>query len=328
VRPAIRLPIAAALGAFLLAGCGGFLATAAATVDGRKVDEDLFQRQLEFLLSDPRFAEQQLPGEQGEEQREQFARDFLTFLIHQEVVQSYAAANGIEAPDDEVDALLDQQIAALGGRERFQRLLTEADLGESHIRALFEQQILREEVADAVTSEQASDEALMQTYRERELEFTQVDVAHIVVTNRQEAQRLAREATPKTFARLARRFSQDPSSAVNGGDLGVQQAAGLLEPFAQAALEIPVGEIGGPVRTEFGYHIIWVKDRQTQPFEEVRPQLLEEVRGEVFSTWLLERIREAEIRVNPRYGAFDDRSGQVIPRTSSTPEPPPVQLEP
>ena len=312
----------------LLTACGGFLATAAATVDGRKIDEDLFQSELDFLLSDPRFADQQLPGEQGEEQREQFARDFLTFLIHQEVVQSYASGNGIEAPADEVDALLDQQIAALGGRERFQRLLQEAGLSESQIRELFEEQVLREAVADAVTAEQASDEALMQTYRERELEFTQVDVAHILVPDRQEAQRLAKEATPDNFARLARRFSEDPSSSVNGGDLGVQQAAGLVEPFARAALNIQVGKIGGPVRTEFGWHVIWVKDRQTQPFEEVRPQLLEEVRGEVFSNWLLQRVREAEIRVNPRYGAFDDRSGQVIPRTASSPEPPPVQLEP
>jgi foldase protein PrsA len=328
VHPAIRVSVAAALGAVLLSGCGGFLATAAATVDGRKVDEELFQRQLDFILSDPRFAEQQLPGEQGEEQREQFARDFLTFLIHQEVVRSYAAANGIQAPDDRVDALFDQQIAVLGGRERFQRLLSDAGIDESEARDLSAQQVLREEVADAVTSEQASEEALMQTYQERELEFTQVDVAHILVTDRREAKRLADDATTETFAQLARRFSEDPSSAVNGGDLGVQQAGGLVEPFARAAARIPVGEIGGPVRTDFGYHIIWVKDRQVRPFEEVRPQLLEEVRGQVFSDWLLQRVREAEIRVNPRYGTFDDRSGQVIPRTSTTPEAPPVQLEP
>jgi foldase protein PrsA len=328
VRPRTRPAIAAALGAVLLSACGGFLATAAATVDGRKIDENLFQSQLEFLLSDPRFAEQQLPGEQGEEQREQYARDFLTFLIHQEVVRSYAQANGIQAPADEVDALLDQQIAVLGGRERFQRMLGRAGLTEPQVRELFEQQVLREAVADAVTAEQASDQALMRTYRERELEFTQVEVAHILVSDRARAQRLVREATPDNFARLARRFSDDPSSAANGGDLGVQQAAGLVEPFARAALEISVGEIGGPVRTEFGWHVIWVKDRQTQAFDEVRPQLLEEVRGEVFSNWLLQRVREADIRVNPRYGAFDDSSGQVIPRTSSSPQPPPVQLEP
>jgi foldase protein PrsA len=312
----------------MLSACGGLLATAAATVDGQKVDEDLFQRELEFILSDPRFAEQQLPGEQGEEQRQQFSRDFLTFLIHQEVVQSYASANDIQAPDDQVDALLDQQIAVLGGQERFQQLLADAGLDESQARDLFAQQVLREEVANAVTSDEASDQELMRTYEERELEFTQLDVAHILVTDRREAERLADEATTKNFAQLARRFSEDPSSATNGGDLGVQQAAGLVEPFAQAAIEIPVGEIGGPVQTEFGYHVIWVKDRQTRPYEEVRPQLLEEVRGRVFSQWLLQRVREAEVRVNPRYGSFDDRSGQVIPRTSSTPEAPPVQLEP
>ncbi|HJV05634.1 MAG TPA: SurA N-terminal domain-containing protein, partial [Actinomycetota bacterium] len=146
MRPRIRPAIAAALGVLLLSACGGFLATAAATVDGRKIDENLFQSQLEFLLSDPRFAEQQLPGEQGEEQREQYARDFLTFLIHQEVVRSYAQANGIQAPADEVDALLDQQIAVLGGRERFQRMLARAGLTEPQVRELFEQQVLRDAV--------------------------------------------------------------------------------------------------------------------------------------------------------------------------------------
>jgi hypothetical protein len=49
----------------------------------------------------------------------------------------------------------------------------------------------------------------------------------------------------------------------------------------------------------------------------------------VFTDWLLEQVRAAEIRVNPRYGAFEETSGQVIARTESTPSPPPeVQVQP
>jgi hypothetical protein len=100
-----------------------------------------------------------------------------------------------------------------------------------------------------------------------------------------------------------------------------------VEPLGQATLDIPVGEVGGPVKTEFGYHLIYVQDRETAPFEEVRPQLLAEVRGEVFTDWLVGRLKDAEVRVNPRYGYFDQATGQVIERTATTPEAP-VQVAP
>jgi parvulin-like peptidyl-prolyl isomerase len=180
-----------------------------------------------------------------------------------------------------------------------------------------------------VVAERLGEDALRQQYDDRVLEFSQVRVAHILVSTEREAQRIRDQATPKNFADLARRFSEDTASAPNGGDLGVQRASDLVGAFARAALRIPVGEIGGPVQTEFGFHVIHVLDRQTQPFEEVQEMLLEELRGDVFGGWLLERVEAAEIRVNPRYGFFDDRTGVVIPRTRSSPAPAPsVQLQP
>jgi hypothetical protein len=83
------------------------------------------------------------------------------------------------------------------------------------------------------------------------------------------------------------------------------------------------------VETEFGFHVIHVIDRETQAFEEVREQLLGEVRGDLFTQWLFGRLRLAEIRVNPRYGYFDRDSGAVLQRTSTSPQPSPsVQLVP
>ncbi len=313
----------------VLPGCGDFLDTAAAIVDDRKIDEDRFVQQLEFLLADPSLAAQLPAGEQGVTRRKDLTRQYLTFLIHQQVVREYAEARGIGVTEQEVDALLEQRIAQLGGRAAFDRQLRRSGTSEEEVRQLFEEELLRDRVADAVAAERLSEDSLRQAYDQRLPEFSQIQVAHILVASPEAAARIARQATPENFADLARRFSRDPGSARNGGALGTQRAADLVEPFARAALRIPIGGIGGPVQTDFGFHVIYVKGRQVAPFEEVRPQLVEELRGQVFTEWLVERIRDAEIRVNPRYGYFDEQTGSVLERRSTTPIPQPsVQLSP
>jgi parvulin-like peptidyl-prolyl isomerase len=313
----------------LLAGCADLLDTAAAVVNGDKIEEDRFRQELDFLMADPRFATEIPQGEAGDAQRKELGRRYLTFLIHQELVAAYAREHAIVPDQEEIDELLGDQIAQLGGRQTFQRLLRRTGTSEADVRRLVQQQVVRQAVAEDVVAEQVNEDELRQTYEARALEFSQVHVAHILVGNRAEAARIVREATPRNFAALARRFSEDQATAQNGGDLGTHRAADLAGPFAQAALDIPVGEVGGPVETEFGFHVIHVIDRQAQPFEDVRDQLLEELRGDLFTEWLFGRLRRAEIRVNPRYGYFDRDSGAVLQRTSTSPEPTPsVQLGP
>lgn len=317
------------LSALTLAACSDLLTTAAATVDGRKIEDNRFVRELDFLLADPRFAQQLPAGEEGDIQRKELARQYLTFLIHQQVVHAYADENDVEIDSGQVDALFQQQVAELGGSQTFDALLRTAGATERDVRSLLEEQVLRESVAQAVVAEELGEDQLRQAYEERILEFSQVHVAHILVETEEEAERLLERATPQTFADLAGRFSLDTGSGSAGGDLGVQRPVDLVQPFADATLDIPVGEIGGPVQTEFGWHLIHVIDRQTEPFETVRETLLQELRGQVFTDWLIASLQAAEIRVNPRYGYFDEASGSVLERTSTTPLPvPSVQLQP
>lgn len=321
-----RLPTAVIL---LLTSCGNLFTTAAAVVDDRTIEEDRFVRELDFLLADPRFAQQIPAGEAGERQRQDLARQYLTFQIHQTFVEAYAEEHDLEVEEGQIDQLLQQQVTQLGGRAAFDRLLRRSGSDEGDVRRLLAQQVIRQDVAEAVVAERLGEDELRSRYDERLLEFSEVHVAHILVTSEREADRIRDQATPSNFASLARRFSEDTASGQNGGDLGPQRAADLVEPFANAALRIPVGEIGGPVETQFGFHVIHVLDRQTRSFEEVRESLLEEARGQVFTEWLLERVGAAEIRVNPRYGAFDEATGAVIARRRSSPAPAPsVQLEP
>ncbi|MGK9850349.1 peptidylprolyl isomerase, partial [Salmonella enterica subsp. enterica] len=79
-------------------------------------------------------------------------------------------------------------------------------------------------------------------------------------------------------AALARKYSDDASKA-QGGDLGWLGKGATVPEFEQALFALKPGQISEPVKTEFGWHLIQlreVKAGQARPFEEVREQLATE----------------------------------------------------
>lgn len=72
----------------------------------------------------------------------------------------------------------------------------------------------------------------------------------------------SRAASGEDFDKLAREFSQDPSAAGNGGDLGYFTALQMVYPFEDAAFRTKKGQVTQPFRTRFGYHILQVTDRR------------------------------------------------------------------
>ncbi|MFZ2956059.1 MAG: peptidylprolyl isomerase [Candidatus Ozemobacteraceae bacterium] len=78
------------------------------------------------------------------------------------------------------------------------------------------------------------------------------------------------------FAKLAEETSEDPGSKVKGGDLGSFGKNQMVKPFEEAAFAAGIGEVKGPIRTQFGYHLIKVEGRtsaRTIPMEEVREEI-------------------------------------------------------
>jgi peptidyl-prolyl cis-trans isomerase D len=98
--------------------------------------------------------------------------------------------------------------------------------------------------------------------------------SHILIATKpddKEAQLAAAEAkaraiaeqvrkNPKSFAEVAKKESQDPGSGAQGGDLGFFQPKTMVKPFADAAFAAKKGDIVGPVKSDFGYHVIMVTD--------------------------------------------------------------------
>jgi peptidyl-prolyl cis-trans isomerase D len=67
---------------------------------------------------------------------------------------------------------------------------------------------------------------------------------------------LKRAQAGEDFSKLAKEFSQDPGSAAQGGDLGWSERKVFVGPFGDAAFSMKVDDIQGPVKTQFGYHIL------------------------------------------------------------------------
>ena len=95
---------------------------------------------------------------------------------------------------------------------------------------------------------------------------------------RQKAEEVLREvqAKPAAFAELARKHSDDPGSASQGGDLGFFGRGMMVKPFEDATFALRDGEVSGVVESDFGFHIIKLTGQHV-----AREKPLAEVRGEI-----------------------------------------------
>lgn len=107
---------------------------------------------------------------------------------------------------------------------------------------------------------------------------TQITASHILVKDEAEAKaiRAELEREPQRFADLAREKSIDKSSGSKGGDLGRFGQGRMVAEFERAAFALAPGEISQPVKTQYGWHIIRVTERQEgerKPFDQVKDQI-------------------------------------------------------
>jgi len=240
------------------------------------------------------------------------ARFALTNLIQEHFVDGYADANDIKVTDAQVAQTVKQLDDSLGKKSVSEQLtahhLTRADLNDLARRIL-----LFGRVQSAVAADKITDADLRQQYRDGIAGYTTVQVDHILVKTRAEAddvysQVTAPGATEQDFLDLAKRVSIDPSVKQNSGSLGSAVASTYTAAFAAAVVKMDPGEISKPVKTEFGWHVILMKKKDVQPFDSVKQQLLDSGASAIFTDWLHEQISNGTIEINPKYGRFDSQT--------------------
>lgn len=91
---------------------------------------------------------------------------------------------------------------------------------------------------------------------------TYVKASHLLVKTEEEAKKLKEEiANGKDFGQAAAEVSLCPSGA-NGGDLGFFTKGQMVKEFEDAAFSMEVGQVSEPIKTQFGYHLIYLTDKK------------------------------------------------------------------
>lgn len=301
-----------------LVACGpGGDPTVAASVDGEDIPVTAVERRFEAVSANPQFASQVADDEDGTFTA-QVQASLLSDLIESTIVRQGAEERGLEISDADVEART-QEIVDQMGQEQFDDFVEQSgmsadDIAEQ-IRDLVRRERLQEELAADV---EVGDDDVEAFYEEnRESRYERASARHILVETEEEAEEvLDRLDAGEDFAEVAADVSTDPGSAERGGELGEFGRGQMVPAFDEAVFDSEVGEVVGPVETDFGFHVIEVTDRVSQDLDEVAEDIREELsqtqQAERMEEWLAERVREAEVEVNPRFGTWDPEEGQVL----------------
>ncbi|MEM6886644.1 MAG: peptidylprolyl isomerase [Pseudomonadota bacterium] len=126
------------------------------------------------------------------------------------------------------------------------------------------------------------------------------NASHILVENEEEAIAIKEELDGgANFAQTARERSVGPSGP-NGGDLGWFSSGMMVPDFEAATIALEPGEISDPVQTQFGWHVIQLKDvrkSQVPTLTEVRPEIETQVRREIADARIQAAADQAEVVV-------------------------------
>ena len=162
---------------------------------------------------------------------------------------------------------------------------------------------------EGIVKEAVTDAALQAAYDSRFKDSkpqTEYSAAHILVDTQEEADAIKAElAGGADFAELAKAKSTDTGSGANGGDLGWFGLGMMVKPFEDAVVAAKVGEVTGPVQSEFGFHLILVKETRVAD-QPTLDQMRDELAAEVENTAINAKIEELT------KGATVTREGEAI----------------
>ena len=152
-------------------------------------------------------------------------------------------------------------------------------------------EISRDDVAQSVSVSEEDLNDYYESNKDRYLQDEQRQARHILILfdddeDAAEATAqdlLARVQAGESFEELAQEHSKDGGTAANGGDLGVLTRSQLSGELGSAIFSMQEGEIAGPVKTDFGYHVVRldrILERGPLPLDQVRGELITELQDQ------------------------------------------------
>jgi peptidyl-prolyl cis-trans isomerase C len=258
-----------------------------ARVNGEAINKSEFEKAIQNV-------EGRAGGPVPADQRDRVYRGVLDQLIAYRLLMQETKSRNIEVPETEVEARIAQIKQQFPSEDEFKKQLAERKMTVEQLRSDAKSDM---QVAKMLETEVNTKVAVQPTdvntfYQQNPDKFQQperVRASHILIRTEENADAKAKDAAKakaadllkqvkagKDFAELAKQHSQDPGSAVQGGDLGFFQQGQMVGAFERAAFALKPGEVSDIVETPFGFHIIKMAEKQaarTVPIEEVKPQI-------------------------------------------------------
>ena len=220
-----------------------------------------------------------------------YRRAILNELIDGILISQYAQKVGIVVTDDEVkdfvnkylDQILKQYNISEKDLEKFLKSQGYKNI-EQYKERLFEKRkmiLYLSRLKDKVTANvTVTDEEIRNFYEKNKDKFKSegsVHVRHILLNTEEEAKEVLEGLKAgEKFEDLAREKSVDEFSKIKGGDLGWVEKGSMDPAFEKAVFSAKVGDIVGPVKTAYGWHIIEILEKKeggSKSLDEVRKQI-------------------------------------------------------
>lgn len=304
-RRAIVAPIVLAVLAIAGASCST-VRPAALEVNGHEYSESSVNDELSAIADNPKLSAQ--ASQSDGTLNSALTASWLQTLVEDRVIARELRRRGLEVTDQDVTA----------GAEAASKFLGDPSVLDAFPKWLRDRlskrfaarEVLFSEIGTPVT------DADIQTAYEQFVAQQAAGcasgrfAAHILVDSKEKADALAAQlAAGKNFAQLARENSIDKGSAPNGGELGCIDGQQFVPAFQTAVETQPLNQVSAPIQTEFGYHLIVVRDAIDLDSIEpaIRAQLESENSGA--EQKLAALVAKAKVDVEARYGRWVVRNG-------------------
>jgi len=295
--------------------------TAAAQVNGEKITQESFDKAYKNLVEQyKRFYQQfgqdfekQLEGAEGARYQLELKSQVIEQLIRNVLLTQEARKRGLRAPKAELKKRFEEQYSSIlknaGLTEKqAEQILKQQGLSladfKRELRQQIELELLENKLKEDVVGELSPNDEELKDYFEKNkskyVKEERVHARHILIKVAKDApEDKVAEAKKKIeeikkqldaggdFAELAKNYSQDEGSAQNGGDLGFFGRGRMVKEFEEAAFGLKPGQISEIVRSEYGFHIIKVEER-----EEGENKTLDDVKEQVKTDWSEEQRRK------------------------------------
>ena len=315
----------------LMTACGSKLSSdAVVSINGVEVSKEYFDKTVAKVARDNDF--ETVFGEQiwdmeiepGVTFSQHFSQQMLDMIITHEMVmqklENDAEGKKLIASDEEVNSEYAAYMDIVSKDPEYSEFLTSHGVDEAFIKDHLRKNLTYRNFATSTAdSVEVTDEEVKEFYDANIDQYThnEVKASHILISTldekdeplpeEQQAKKLelAQEVLLKAqggadFASLAKEYSDDTVSAVEGGDLGFFGQGVMVPEFNDKVFSMEIGEISDLVETQFGYHIIYLTDKlnEVEALEDVKNIIVEQIRNDKFEEKMKELSDKTKVVIN------------------------------